>query len=62
MKDFYLVLLSLEIFNIGFSIDFEKYTIDDKSSGIGFEFIFSKKRKHIELIMFHDYSLIFSLK
>ena len=34
MKDFYLVLLSLEIFNIGFSIDFEKYTIDDKSEDV----------------------------
>ncbi len=61
MKDFYLVLLSLEIFNIGFSIDFEKYTIDDKS-GKSFEFIFSKKRKYIEFIMFHDYSLIIGLK
>lgn len=61
MKDFYLVLFSLEIFNIGFSIDFEKYTIDDKS-GKGFEFIFNRKRKYLELIMFYDYSLIFCLK
>lgn len=61
MKDFYLVILSLQILNIGFSIDFEKYTIDDKK-GKGFEFIFNKQRKYLEFIMFHDYSLIFMIK
>ena len=45
MKDFYLILLSLEIFNIGFSIDFEKYTIDEARIKISkIQSINSKKR------------------
>jgi hypothetical protein len=62
IKDFYWIIFSLQICNYGFSIDFEKYTIDDKSGSKNFEFIINRKRKYIEIVMFCDYSLIFCLK
>ena len=62
MRDIYLIIFSIQIFNIGFSIDFEKYTIDDKSDSKKLEFVFNKNRKYIEIIFFYDYSLIFNLK